>query len=83
MLHPLGEKALGTHQVPLKISPALWNSMDVDSECLRDQLFGSHFAGEGASLCPIKSEPQSACLQVEFQSPGPSEVLICPSRRQC
>lgn len=36
----------------------------------------------GTGLCPVRSEPLWACLQVEFQFPGPSELLICPSRRE-
>ena len=67
---------------PPKISPALWNSRDVDSQFLRDWLVRSHYIGEEAGLCPIRSEPLWACLQVEFQFLGPSEVLICPSRRE-
>lgn len=65
---------------PPKISPALWNSRGVDSQFLRGRCVRSHHIGEEAGLCAVRSEPLWACLQVELQSLGPSELLICPSR---
>lgn len=63
---------------PPKISPALWNSMGVDSEFLRDQFVHSRFTDEGSCSLSNQISPSWACLQVKSQSPGPSEVLLCP-----
>lgn len=66
-------------KIPILFKPELFFSFGLNILC-----YGIWPVGQvrGTGLCPIRSEPLWACLQVEFQFPGPSEVFICPSRRE-